>query len=100
MKLKYKFKVHHLLDSYPSEEDALYDIVNFLIEKDRLDQEWSDLGIKGAFQKKLTEDEISSLLKSLVDQGFLSSKEGSGKRNYFRIINNPFRIINNPFIEK
>ena len=90
MKLKYKFKVHHLLDSYPSEEDALYDIVNFLIEKDRLDQEWSDLGIKGAFQKKLTEDEISSLLKSLVDQGFLSSKEGSGKRNYFRIINNPF----------
>jgi hypothetical protein len=90
MKLKYKFKVHHLLDSYPSEEDALYDIVNFLIEKDRLDQEWSDLGIKGAFQKKLTEDEISDLLKSLVDQGFLSLKEGSGKRNYFRIINNPF----------
>lgn len=90
MKLKYKFKIHHLLESYPTEEDALYDIVNFLIEKDRLDQEWSDLGIKGAFQKKLTEDEIPDLLKSLVDQGFLSLKEGSGKRNYFRIINNPF----------
>lgn len=90
MKLKYKFKVHHLLESYPTEEDALYDIVNFLIEKDRLDQEWSDLGIKGAFQRKLTEEEISGLLRSLVDQGFLSLKEGSGKRNYFRIINNPF----------
>ena len=86
MKLKYKFKVHHLLESYPTEEDALYDIVNFLIEKNRLDQEWSDLGIKGAFQKKLTEDEISGLLRSLVDQGFLSLKEGSGKRNYFRIV--------------
>jgi hypothetical protein len=90
VKLKYKFKVHHLLEAYPTEEDALYDIVNFLTEKNRLDQEWSDLGIKGAFQKKLTEDEISDLLKSLVDQGFLSLKEGSGKRNYFRIINNPF----------
>jgi hypothetical protein len=90
MKLKYKFKVHHLLESYPTPEDALYDIVNFLVEKNRLDQEWSDLGIKGAFQRKLTEEELGDLLNLLVDQGFLSMKEGSGKRNYFRIINNPF----------
>jgi hypothetical protein len=90
MKLKYKYKIYHLLESYPTPEDALYDIVSFLQEKNRIDQEWSDLGIKGAFQKKLTEDEISTLLKSLVDQGFLSLKEGSGKRNYFRIIANPF----------
>jgi hypothetical protein len=90
MKLKYKFKVHHLLDSYPTPEDALYDIVNFLVERNRLDQEWSDLGIKGAFQKKLTEEEIRDILNLLVDQGFLNMKEGSGKRNYFRIIKNPF----------
>jgi hypothetical protein len=82
--------VHHLLESYPTEEDALFEIVNFLKEKDKSDQEWSDLGIKGAFSKKLSEQEISILLKSLVDQDFLSMKEGSGKRNYFRIINNPF----------
>jgi hypothetical protein len=90
MKLKYKFRVHHLLESYPTEEDALFEIVNFLQERKRLEEEWSDLGIKGAFSKKLTEDEISVLLKSLVDQGFLSMKEGSGKRNYFRVIKNPF----------
>jgi hypothetical protein len=92
MKLKYKFRVYNLLESYPTEEDALFEIVNFLQERNRVEEEWSDLGIKGAFSKKLTEDEISVLLKSLVDQGFLSMKEGSGKRNYFRIIKNPFIV--------
>jgi hypothetical protein len=90
MKLKYKFRVHHLLENYPTPEDALFDIINFLSERERIDHEWSDLGIKGAFQKKLQEEEISYLLKQLSDQGFLHMKEGSGKRNYFRIINNPF----------
>lgn len=90
MKLKYKFKVHHLLEIYPTPEDALYDIVTFLTERNRLDQEWSDLGIKGAFQKKMSEEEISDILNFLVKEGFLSLKEGSGKRNYFRIIVNPF----------
>lgn len=90
MKLKYKYGVYNLLESYPTEEDALYEIVNFLKERKRLDEEWSDLGIKGAFSKKLTEEEISKLLKSLVDQKFLSMKEGSGKRNYFRIVKHPF----------
>lgn len=90
MKIKYKFGVHHLLETYPTEEDALFEIINFLTEKGKVDQEWSDMGIKGAFSKKLSEDEISALLKSLVDQDFLLMKQGSGKRTYFRIINNPF----------
>jgi len=90
MKLKYKFRVYNLLESYPTEEDALFEITNFLQERNRLEEEWSDLGIKGAFSKKLTEEEISKLLQSLVDQGFLTMKAGSGKRNYFRIITNPF----------
>ena len=90
MKLKYKFRVHNLMESYPTEEDALFEIINFLQEKGRLEEEWSDLGIKGAFSKRLSEEEISVLLKSLVDQEFLSMKEGSGKRNYFRILTNPF----------
>lgn len=90
MKLKYKFKVYHLLESYPTEEDALFEIVNFLQERNRLEEEWSDLGIKGAFSKKLADDEIAKLLKSLVDQGFVTMKEGSGKRSYFRIVKNPF----------
>jgi hypothetical protein len=86
MKLKYKFRVYNLLESYPTEEDALFEITNFLQERNRLEEEWSDLGIKGAFSKKLSEDEIAKLLKSLVDQGFLSMKEGSGKRNYFKVL--------------
>lgn len=90
MKLKYKYRVHNLLDSYPTPEDALFEIVNFLSERKRLDQEWSDLGIKGAFSTRLTENKISELLKELVNEGFLTMKEGSGKRNYFRVINNPF----------
>jgi len=90
MKLKYKFRVYNLLESYPTEEDALFEITNFLQERNRLEEEWSDLGIKGAFSKKLTEEETSKLLQSLVDQGFLTMKAGSGKRNYFRIITSPF----------
>jgi hypothetical protein len=90
MKLKYRFRVYNLLESYPTEEDALFEITNFLQERNRLEEEWSDLGIKGAFSKKLTEEETSKLLQSLVDQGFLTMKAGSGKRNYFRIITSPF----------
>ena len=86
MKLKYRFRVYNLLESYPTEEDALFEITNFLQERNRLEEEWSDLGIKGAFSKKLTEEETSKLLQSLVDQGFLTMKAGSGKRNYFRIV--------------
>jgi hypothetical protein len=90
MKLKYKFRVYNLLESYPTPEDALFEIVNFLSEKNRLDQEWSDLGIKSAFSKKFSEEEITNLLEPLVKEGFLAKKEGSGKRNYFRILKNPF----------
>lgn len=90
MKLKYKFRVYNLLESYPTPEDALFEIINFLSEKNRLDQEWSDLGIKSAFSKRFTEEEITGLLEPLVKEGFLAKKEGSGKRNYFRILKNPF----------
>ena len=90
MKLKYKFRVYNLLESYPTSEDALFEIINFLSEKGRLDQEWSDLGIKGAFSKRFAEEEITNLLEPLVDEGFLAKKDGSGKRNYFRILKNPF----------
>jgi hypothetical protein len=85
MKLKYKFGVHHLLESYPTEEDALFEITSHLKEKGKLEEEWSDLGIKGAFSKKLSEDEISKLLESLVSQGFLTKRDGAGKRAYFKI---------------
>ena len=95
MKLKYKFKVYHLLESYPTEEDALFEISNFLEERDKLNEEWSDLGIKGAFSKKLPEEEISKLLESLVKQDFLTMKEGSGKRNYFKIKHLPPSIKSN-----
>lgn len=90
MKLKYKYNLFHLLESYPTEEDALYEIYHFLKERDKSNEEWSDTGIKGAFAKKLPEDEIQKLLVSLVKQGFLSFKEGSGKKNYYKIIVNPF----------
>lgn len=90
MKIKYKFQVYHLLETYPTEEDALFDISQFLQEKGKLQDEWSDTGIKNAFSKKLEEHVIHDLLKSLVNQGFLSMKEGSGKKNYYRIIVNPF----------
>lgn len=90
MKLKYKFRVHNLLDTYPTEEDALFEIVNFLQEKNKMDEEWSNMGVKGAFSKKLSEEEINSLLEKLHYQGFVSMKEGSGKRNYFKVIKNPF----------
>lgn len=79
------------MDSYPTSEDALFDIVNFLRERDiNLEGEWSDLGIKGSFHKKLTDEDISTLLQELVDNGFLRKREGAGRRNYYTIIKNPF----------
>jgi len=90
MKIKYRYNVHHLMDSYPTEEDALYDICVFLHERGKLAEEWSDLGIKPSFQKKLTEEEIAVLLQSLVDQDYLSFKAGVGKRNYYKILKHNF----------
>jgi hypothetical protein len=91
MKLKHKFRVHHLLDCYPTSEDALFDIINFLKDHDiNIESEWSDLGIKGAFLKKISEEDIESLLQELVSNDFLSMRAGSGKRNYYTIKNNPF----------
>ena len=55
-----------------------------------IEEEWSDLGIKGAFSKKISEDDISSLLQELTDGGFLIKRLGAGKRNYYKIKQNPF----------
>jgi hypothetical protein len=86
MKIKYKYRVHHLLESYPTEEDALFEIVSYLSEKGKLQEEWSNTGIKGAFSKKLEESTVEELLNSLVLQGCISRREGSGKRVYYKII--------------
>jgi hypothetical protein len=90
MKLKYKFRVHALLDTYPTEEDALFDIYNFLSERSKVEEEWTDVGVRTAFSKKMEEDEINQLLDSLAAQGFISKRQGAGKRCYFKIIKNPF----------
>jgi hypothetical protein len=91
MKLKHKFRVHQMMDSYPTPEDALFDIVNYLQDRNiNLDGEWSDLGIKGAFHVQLSDEDRKSLLQELTDQNFLEMRKGSGKRDYFKIINNPF----------
>jgi len=90
VKIKHRFNVHHLLECYPTEEDALFDICTFLQNLGKLNEEWSDLGIKPSFHKKLTEEEISELLQSLVAQGYLSYRPGAGKRNYYRILKHDF----------
>lgn len=91
MKIKHRYRVHHLLDCYPTEEDALFDICNFLLEKrGKLADEWSDIGVRPAFQKKLSDDEINKLLMSLVNQNYLSFREGSGKKNYYTILKHDF----------
>lgn len=90
MKIKYVYNVHHLLDSYPTEEDILFEITRYLEEKNKLAEEWSDLGIKVALSKKIEEDELNKLLDSLVIQGYLSKKIGAGKRNYYTILKTPY----------
>ena len=90
MKLKYKFRVHALLDSYPTEEDALFNIYTFLSERDKVGEEWTDVGVRTAFSKKMEEGELDNLLDSLESQGFISKRLGTGKRCYFKIIKNPF----------
>lgn len=90
MKIKHKYRVHHLLDIYPTEEDALFDICTFLQERGKITDEWSDLGVKPAFLKKVTEEEIDKLLHSLVLQGYLSKREGAGKRKYYTVLKHGF----------
>lgn len=93
MKLKYKYRVHHLLESYPTEEDALFDICSFLSEKSKISEEWSDLSIKGAFVKKIEPEEIDKLLRSLVEQEYLECRSGAGKRKYYKILKHDFGNI-------
>lgn len=90
MKLKYKFKVYNLMDTYPTAEDALFDIINYLESRNTIEEEWSDLGIKPAFPKTIEFDDIKLLLNELVESNFLSFRKGSGARNYYKLIKNPF----------
>jgi phosphoglycolate phosphatase-like HAD superfamily hydrolase len=90
MKIKHKYRVHHFMDCYPTEEDALFDICTHLHEKGKLAEEWSDLGIKVAFQTKISEEEVDKLLHSLVLQGYLSSRAGAGKRKYYTVLKHDF----------
>ena len=93
MKIKHKYRVHPLMDSYPTVEDALFDICCLLQDRDKLNEEWSDLGIKPAFHKKLSEEEIDKLLNSLAIQGYVSRREGAGKRKYYKILKHDFGNI-------
>jgi hypothetical protein len=75
------------MDSYPTPEDALFDIVNFLNNHNiNIEKEWSDIGIKNAFLKKLTDEQINSVLQKLVELNFLSKRAGSGKKTYYKIL--------------
>ena len=90
MKIKYKYNVHHQLDNYPTEEDALFDICTLLEQRGKLNDEWSDLGIKPAFHKKLEQEELDSLLDSLTKQGYIKQRIGAGKRKYYVILKHNF----------
>jgi hypothetical protein len=90
MKLKYKFKVHQLMDSYPTSEDALFDIINYLETMNRIDEEWSDLGIKPAFPRTLDFEDVKLLLGELVESKHLTFRAGNGARNYYKLLTNPF----------
>lgn len=80
MRIKYKYKVFSLLDSYPTEEDILFEIVSSLQERSKIEDEWSYATIKNVFSKKIEESEISLFLDELVKKGFLSERDGTGKR--------------------
>lgn len=91
MKIKHKFRVHDLVDSYPTSEDLLFDIINFLNDRDINNQEeWSDLGVRGSLSKKITDEKYQELLDELTTQKFIILRPGKGKRNYYTIIKNPF----------
>lgn len=90
MKIKYQFEVHDMLASYPTEEDALYDILKFLSESQKQNDEFSIPQIKKAFSKKIEDSEIQALLNSLVLQNFMSSRKVNDKKEVYKIILNPF----------
>lgn len=79
-----------MLASYPTEEDALYDILKFLSESQKQNDEFSIPQIKKAFSKKIEDSEIQALLNSLVLQNFMSSRKVNDKKEVYKIILNPF----------
>jgi hypothetical protein len=80
-----------MLPSYPTEEDILFEIVDYLTEKEKLTEEWSDQGIRSVLHcKDITVEELGVYLESLVRQGFLTGREGAGKRRYYRVLKHPF----------
>ena len=80
------------MGSYPTAEDALFDIINYLEFRNIINDEWSDLGIKGAFvNKKIEFEDVKLLLAELVNQEFLSFRPGNGTRNYYKLLKNPFK---------
>lgn len=90
MKVKHKYKVHHLLPGYPTEEDLLFEIVEVLTERGKLEEEWSIQGIRNAVHSKnsTTIEEMQNLLDSLCKQGNLSKSDS--KKPLYKVQSHSF----------
>ena len=73
------------MDSYPTEDDIIFEIHQFLEEKIKLEEEWTLSGVKSAFSKKLPDEIVQIFIDSLVIKGIIEKRESPAKKVYYKI---------------
>lgn len=89
-KIKYIYDVYHLLDSFPTEEDVHFQVVKWLRENDKIEEEFSDKGIKNVLERKMEYSKLQEKLESLVSLGYLKKGEVKDQKSMYKVLKTEF----------
>lgn len=89
MKLKYLYNVYHLMDTFPTDEDVFFMIYKYMTENEKLEEEFTDKGIKNVIDFKIPQEKLVRCLDSLVESKHIIKREGTD-RNFFKFVKNEY----------
>jgi len=74
---KYALEVYKMVDGYPSTIDLLYEIVNVLEERGKLDQAFQSKDILKEVSTRFEGEDLEQSLPKLVKDGWLTIENGN-----------------------
>ena len=88
LKVKYVIGNHASLQSYPTHEDILYEMIIDFCGRVYDDLKFTDASVKRKYN--LSDDETSTLIEQFKNWDFLEEIRGNNSYTTYKIIKNPF----------
>lgn len=85
---KYALEVYKMVDGFPSTIDLLYEIVNILQERNKLDQSFVAKELLKEVPTRLDGEDLEQSLARLAEEGWLERIDNS-----YQLVNHPWRTI-------